>query len=85
VYPDPRRRARALCAFFTATVRDGIPFGSTLAAWGGPLVAATAARLPPGAFPRSTRRKLAAALDYAAGSSSLCASPDARTKDRCGD
>jgi ribosomal protein S18 acetylase RimI-like enzyme len=60
VYPDPRRRARALRAFFSATVRDGIPLGSALAAWHGPIVAATAVWLPPGGFPWSTRRKLAA-------------------------
>jgi len=61
VFPNPRRRARALRAFFTATVRDGIPFGSALSIWHGPLVAATAVWLPPGGFPWSTRRKLAAA------------------------
>ncbi|HEX6579159.1 MAG TPA: hypothetical protein VF082_12410, partial [Jiangellaceae bacterium] len=38
VFPDPRRRARALQAFFSATVRDGIPLGSALAMWRGPLV-----------------------------------------------
>jgi hypothetical protein len=56
VFPDPRRRARALRAFFTATVRDAIPFGSALAIWRGPLVAATAVWLPPGGTPWSRRR-----------------------------
>ena len=60
VFPDPRRRARALRAFFSATVRDAIPLGSALATWRGPQVAATAVWLPPGGFPWSTRRKLAA-------------------------
>ena len=60
LFPDPRRRARALRAFFTTTVRDGIPFGSVLAVRYGRRVAATAVWLPPGAFPWSTRRKLAA-------------------------
>ena len=60
VFPDLRRRARALHAFFSATVRDAIPFGSALAIWRGPLVAATAVWLPPGGNPWSTRRKLAA-------------------------
>jgi hypothetical protein len=59
LYPDPHRRARALGAFFTATVRDGIPFGSVLGIRRGPLVAATAVWLPPGAFPWSARRKMA--------------------------
>lgn len=60
LFPDPRRRARALRAFFTATVRDGIRYGTTLAAWRGSLVAAIGVWLPPGGFPWSTRRKLAA-------------------------
>jgi GNAT superfamily N-acetyltransferase len=60
LFPDPRRRARALRAFFTATVRDAIPFGAALAMWRDSVVAATAAWLPPDAFPWSVRRKLAA-------------------------
>jgi GNAT superfamily N-acetyltransferase len=60
LFPDPRRRARALRAFFSATVHDAIPFGAVLAAWHGSLVAATAVWLPPGRFPWSIRRKLAA-------------------------
>jgi len=61
LFPDPRRRARALRAFFSATVRDAIPLGAALAVWRGPLVAATAVWLPPGGFPWSYRRKVAAA------------------------
>jgi ribosomal protein S18 acetylase RimI-like enzyme len=53
-----------LRAFFTATVRDGIPLGSALAVWRGVTVAATAVWLPPGGFPWSTRRKVAATLDF---------------------
>jgi hypothetical protein len=60
LFPDPRRRARALRAFFSATVRDAIPLGSALSVWDGPTVAATAVWLPPGGFPWSARRKLAA-------------------------
>ncbi len=60
VFPDERRRARALRAFFAATVRDAIPFGSALAVTDGSLVQAAAVWLPPGAFPWSLRRKLAA-------------------------
>ncbi len=60
LFPDPSRRARALRAFFAATVCDGIGFGTVLAVWDGPHVAATAVWLPPGAFPWTTRRKLAA-------------------------
>lgn len=60
LFPDPRRRARALEPFFAATVRDAIPFGSALAVWHGSLVAATAVWLAPGRFPWSAGRKLAA-------------------------
>ena len=61
VFPDQRRRARALRAFFTASVRDAIPFGSVLAVTDGSHVDAAAVWLPPGAFPWSLARKLAAA------------------------
>lgn len=60
LFVDPRRRARALRAFFEATVRDAVPFGSVLAVPDGPTVAATAVWLPPGAFPWTPRRKLRA-------------------------
>jgi hypothetical protein len=61
MFPDPRRRARALRAFFAATFRDGIAFRSVRAVWRGPDIAATAVWLPPGTFPWTTRRNLAAA------------------------
>ena len=64
VFPNPQRRARALQAFFTATVRDGIPFASALGVWRGPVVAAIAVWLPPGDSRWSTRRKLAATFDF---------------------
>lgn len=60
VFRDERRRARALRAFFAATVRDAIPFGSVLAVSDGSRVQAAAVWLPPGAFPWSVARKLAA-------------------------
>ena len=60
VFPDERRRVRALRAFFAATVRDAIPFGSVLAVTDGSRVQAAAVWLPPGAFPWSLARKLAA-------------------------
>lgn len=56
VFPDPRRRARALRPFFQATVRDAIPFGTVLAT-GGSEISAVAVWLPPGAFPWSASRK----------------------------
>lgn len=57
VFPDPRRRARALRPFFEATVRDAIPFGWVLAATDGSRLAAVAVWLPPGAFPWTAWRK----------------------------
>jgi ribosomal protein S18 acetylase RimI-like enzyme len=65
VFPDPGRRARALRAFFGATVRDAIPFGSALAVWRDGVVGATSAWLPPCAFPWSARRKAAATFAFA--------------------
>ena len=60
LFPDPRRRARALRPFFEATVRDAAPLGSVLAIEDGARVAATAVWLPPGAFPWTAGRKLRA-------------------------
>jgi GNAT superfamily N-acetyltransferase len=60
LFPDPARRARALGAFFEATVRDAIPFGSVLSASDGERIDATAVWLPPGAFPWTWSRKLRA-------------------------
>lgn len=57
VFPDPRRRARALRPFFTATVADAVPFESVYAAVEGSHVLGVAAWLPPGAFPWSRWRK----------------------------
>jgi ribosomal protein S18 acetylase RimI-like enzyme len=65
VFPDPRRRARALRAFFSATVRDAIPFGSALGVWRDKDVGATGVWLPPGGFPWSTRRKATATGAFA--------------------
>lgn len=60
VFPDPRRRVRALRPFFEATVRDAVPFGRVLAVAQGDELAAVAVWLPPGAFPWTWRRKLRA-------------------------
>lgn len=60
VFPDPTRRARALLPFFAATVRDAIPFGAVHAALEDTRVLGTAVWLPPGAFPWSIRRQVAA-------------------------
>ena len=59
LFPDPTRRAQVLARFFTATVRDALPFGTVDAAIAddGRLLG-VAVWLPPGAFPWSTRRKL---------------------------
>lgn len=57
LFPDDRRRARALRAFFGATVRDAVPFGSVLTVRDGGRVQATAVWLPPGAFPWTRWRK----------------------------
>lgn len=60
VYPDDRRRTKALAPFFYATVRDAIPFGCVYAAMQGETVLGIAVWLPPGAFPWSAGRKLRA-------------------------
>ena len=61
LFADPSCRARALKAFFEATVRDASPFDAVLAAGDEQRVDATAVWLPPGAFPWSIGRKLRAA------------------------
>jgi len=61
VFPDPRRRARALPPFFAATVRDGIGFGATYGVVEGGRVEAVAVWLPPGAFPWQPWRQARAA------------------------
>lgn len=65
VYPDDRRRNKALAPFFYATVRDAIPFGCVYAAMEGEKVLGIAIWLPPGAFPWSTGRKLRATWSFA--------------------
>lgn len=60
VFPDPRRRARALRPFFATTVRDAIGFGTGYATATGPGAAdltAVAVWLPPGGFPFSGARQ----------------------------
>ena len=64
VFPDRRRRARALASFFRATVRDAIPFGAVHAAVDGRQVLAVAVWLPPGAFPWSALRKARATPSF---------------------
>jgi GNAT superfamily N-acetyltransferase len=60
LFPDPSRRAKALRAFFEATVRDAIGYGSVLAVGTGSRIDATAVWLPPGTFPWTAARKLRA-------------------------
>lgn len=60
VFPDPVRRARALPAFFRATVADAARFGAVRAVEDGlepGRLASVAVWLPPGAFPWSAWRK----------------------------
>jgi ribosomal protein S18 acetylase RimI-like enzyme len=64
VFPDPSRRARALPPFFSATVRDAIPFGAVLAISTGKPIEAVAVWLPPGAFPWTPWRKAKATADF---------------------
>jgi ribosomal protein S18 acetylase RimI-like enzyme len=61
VFPDPRRRLRALRPFFAATLRDAIPFGSVYAGTDTGTMAAVAVWLPPGAFPWTGARQVRAA------------------------
>ena len=61
VFPDPARRAKALRAFFTATVRDALAAGRVDAAVTGGRLLGVAVWLPPGAFPWSAGRQLRAA------------------------
>jgi GNAT superfamily N-acetyltransferase len=61
VFPDPRRRAVALRAFFTATVRDALTAGRVEAAVAGGRLLGVAIWLPPGAFPWSAARQLKSA------------------------
>jgi ribosomal protein S18 acetylase RimI-like enzyme len=61
IFPDPRRRVRALRPFFAATLRDAIPFGSVYAGVDAAAPAAIAVWLPPGAFPWTGARQARAA------------------------
>jgi GNAT superfamily N-acetyltransferase len=61
VFPDPRRRAVALRAFFTATVRDALAAGHVEAAVDGGRLLGLAVWLPPGGFPWSVGRQLKSA------------------------
>lgn len=60
IYPDEKKRAKALLPFFAAAVRDGIRSGLVYAAVDGGEVLGIAVWLPPGALPWSTMRKLRA-------------------------
>lgn len=64
VFPDARRRARALAPFFRATVRDAVPFGAVQAAVDGTEVLGVAVWLPPGTFPWSALRKARATPSF---------------------
>ncbi len=61
LFPDQLRRRQAVRAFFTAIVRDGLPFGSVHAVLHGARALGVAVWLPPGAFPWSVSRKVRAA------------------------
>ena len=58
VFPDPRARAAALRAFFTATARDALRAGVVHVAVAGDRLVGAAIWLPPGAFPWTPARKL---------------------------
>ena len=64
VFPDARRRVRALAPFFRATVRDAVPLGAVQAAVDGPEVLGVAVWLPPGTFPWSALRKARATPSF---------------------
>lgn len=64
VFPDARRRARALGAFFRATVHDAVPFGAVQAAVDERKVLGVAVWLPPGTFPWSALRKARATPSF---------------------
>lgn len=60
IYPDDRKRAKALLPFFVAAVKDGIRSGLVYGAARGDEILGIAVWLPPGAFPWSSMRKLRA-------------------------
>jgi ribosomal protein S18 acetylase RimI-like enzyme len=65
LFPAPARRDRALRAFFTATVADAAGAGVVHAVIDRSAVLGAAVWLPPGGFPWSIRRQLAAAPAFA--------------------
>jgi GNAT superfamily N-acetyltransferase len=65
VFPDRARRHRGLRAFFTATVADAAAHGLVHAALDRRVVLGAAVWLPPGGFPWSPRRQLAAVPAFA--------------------
>ena len=56
---NPRQEYHLLAAVFDAFVRDGLPFGETLAAAVGDRIVGCAVWLPPGAMPRNVARTAA--------------------------
>ncbi|HEX2178564.1 MAG TPA: GNAT family N-acetyltransferase [Actinomycetota bacterium] len=60
IYPDDRKRAKALLPFFGAAVKDGIRSGLVYGAVRDDEILGIAVWLPPGAFPWSSMRKLRA-------------------------
>lgn len=60
VLPNPHLRQAALRAFYGFVLRDAIRFGTVLAVRDDAGIAGVAISYPPGAHPRSTRRKLGA-------------------------
>lgn len=65
LFPDEEVRARALPHVQRACLRDALRAGHVYAASRGGEIVGVAAWLPPGAFPLSARRQLAAAPDMA--------------------
>lgn len=61
VFPDARRRRRALAAFFTSTLLDGARHGVVLGVRDGAQIAAVSVWMGPGGFPWTLTRKLRAA------------------------
>jgi GNAT superfamily N-acetyltransferase len=56
--PDPISQSRGLLTFMGAGVSDAAPFGEVWVAHSGAKVACAAVWLPPGKYPRGTRRDL---------------------------
>jgi len=60
LWPDPRRRPRALRAFMALPLADALGHGHVDAALDGDAIAGVAAWYPAGAYPSDTRRQLRA-------------------------